>query len=77
MLATNRTEAVVTRYVRSYIYIGNRATFAEEIGRVERPVYLVEFSVRKRERDDIRIGTYLYIYIFGRLTECKYYVNKV
>jgi len=38
---------------------GSRDTFVELIGRVERPVSLVEFSVRKRERDDLRIGKYL------------------
>jgi len=47
----------------------------ELIGRVERPVSWVEFSVWKWERDDIRIGTYLYI--FGYWTECKYHVDEV
>jgi len=41
------------------VYRGSRDTFVELIGRVERPVSWVEFSVLKRERDDIRIGTYL------------------
>jgi len=61
MLATNRTEAVVNESrAELHVYKGSRATFVEWVGRVERPVSLVEFSVWKRERDDdIRIWTYL------------------
>jgi len=61
MLATNRTEAVVNESrAELHMYKGGRATIVEVwIGRVERPVSLVEFSVWKRERDDIRIWTYL------------------
>jgi len=60
MLATNRTEAVVNESrAELHLYKESRATFVEGIGRVERPVSWVEFSVWKRERDDIRIGTYL------------------
>jgi len=40
-------------------YRESRDTFVELIGRVERPVSWVEISVWKRERDNIRIGTYL------------------
>jgi len=60
MLASNRTEAVVNESrAELYMCIESRATLVELIGRVWRPVSWVEFSVWKRERDKIRIGTYL------------------
>jgi len=59
MLATNRTEAVVNEssaelhmYKESSYVRGEDRTCGETC-------VLVEFSVWKRERDDIRIGSYL------------------
>jgi len=57
MLATNRTEAVVNES-GAWLYVCIEE-LVELIGRVERPVSWVEFSVWKRERGDLRIGTYL------------------
>jgi len=42
-----------------YVIERSRDKFVVLIGRVERPVSLVEFSIWKKKRDDIRIGTYL------------------
>jgi len=63
MLATNRTEAVINESrAELYMYSDSLVTFVELIGRVERSVSWSSFSVWKRERDDIRIGTYLCTY---------------
>jgi len=60
MLATNRTEAVVNESrAELYMYI-EESSYVSGVDRTCRETcVLVEFSVRKRERDDIRIGTYL------------------
>jgi len=55
------TEAVVTESrAELYMWIErSRDSLVELIGHVEKPVSLVEFSMWKRKRYDMRIGTYL------------------
>jgi len=56
MLATNRTEAMVNES-RAELYMYRKES--SFVRGVDRTCILVGFSVGKRERDDILIGTYL------------------
>jgi len=62
MLATNRNEAVVNES-RAELHLYKESSYIRGVDRMcTETCVLVEFSVWKRERDDIRIGTYLCIY---------------
>jgi len=59
-LATNRTEAVVNESCAELHLYKGKSSYVRRGDRTCRETcVLVEFSVWKRERDDIRIGTYL------------------
>jgi len=59
MLATNRTEAVVNES-RAVLHMYKESSYVRGVDRTCRDTcVLVKFSVWKRERDEIRIGTHL------------------